>query len=216
MNRETTSIEDLLQRSDWEKARRSIDRALAKRPDDHWLLTQLGVTYYEQQRYREALDPLRKSLAIVPDCPLTLWNLAGTLDALCRSAAAIEIYAWLLTSRNTADDDPCWESPHWAESLRTDCVYRIAVCLRHLDRRQSAERCFRQYIALRLSGAPGTYPLEEAARHLGEIRAAGGRSTAKAARDAIDATLREVGLDAPRRRRKPPELARTVEELLAT
>lgn len=214
MSRETESIEDLLRRSDWEKARRSIERALAKRPDDHWLLTQLGVTYYEQQRYREALGPLMKSFDLVPDCPLTLWNIAGAVDALGQPKLAIEFYKWLLAGRKSSADDPCWESADWTERLQSDCVYRIGVCFRHLNRRKLAEHCFRQYVDLFLNGACGSYAIDDAARHIRAIRETGKRSGTKATREAIDAALKAVGGRSLRsRRRALPELERSIEEL---
>ena len=77
------SIESLLEAEEWDAARRQIERDLERDPQNHWLLTQLGVTLYEEKRYADALKPLLESLDIVPDCPLTLWNLAGALDALC-------------------------------------------------------------------------------------------------------------------------------------
>ena len=48
------------------------------------------------------------SEAIVPDCPLTLWNLAGTLDALGKYVDAIRIYVRLLESDDSPETDPCW------------------------------------------------------------------------------------------------------------
>src|SRR5438094_233377 len=72
----------LLQRGAWEDARKLLERERERNPEDHWLLTQLGVTFYEQQHHDQALPLFQASLQIVPDCPLTLWNLAGTLDAI--------------------------------------------------------------------------------------------------------------------------------------
>ena len=75
-------IDGLFARREWGEARRLLEKEREKSPDNHWVLTQLGVTFYEQHRYEEALAWLLASLKIVPDCPLTLWNLAGTLDAV--------------------------------------------------------------------------------------------------------------------------------------
>ena len=99
-------IDDLFARGEWEEARRLLEKEREKAPDNHWVLTQLGVTLYEQQRYEEALPLFLASLKIVPDCPLTLWNLAGTLAALGKHAGAMRIYAWLLQSDRSPEDDP--------------------------------------------------------------------------------------------------------------
>jgi tetratricopeptide (TPR) repeat protein len=163
-------IDGLIMRDQWEKARALIEKALEKEPASHWLLTQLGETYYEQRQYKKALGLLLKSLDIVPDCPLTLWHLAGTLDALGYAAGALRLYTWLLESKKTPEDDPCWESTEWTDALKTDCVFRIGVCFQHLRRKDKAEACFRRYIDLLLAGAAGSYPIEEALRHIRQGR----------------------------------------------
>lgn len=186
-------LDQLLADGHWTAARKVIEQQLAADPNSHWLRTQLGVTHYEQREYREALKHLRVSLDIVPDCPLTLWHTAGTLDALGKSEEAVRVYLWLLGSKVTPKDDPCWESVEWTNALKTDCVYRLGVCFRHLGRSEPAEHCFRQYIGLLLDGATGMYPIEDAAR---EVRALNGRDWPKAARTAFAATLRDPAVRA--------------------
>ncbi len=209
------TVETLIEQGAWEEARKLIEQELLREPDNHWLLTQLGVTFYEQGRYRESLRPLLESLEIVPDCPLTLWNLAGALDALGKSEKAIEIYTWLLRSKKTAADDSCWESQEWADALKTDCVFRVGVCFQHLDNRESAENCFRQYINLLLAGQNGMYSVEEAAKHIRDLHGKGKRLAGKDARDVIGLTLQDSGIQSIQGgRRKLPKLS--LAELLAT
>ena len=89
-------IDRLIQAERWQEAGALIEKALKKEPNSHWLLTQLGETYYEEQQYKKALKVLLQSRHIVPDCPLTLWHLAGTLDALGFSSEALQLYTWLI------------------------------------------------------------------------------------------------------------------------
>jgi tetratricopeptide (TPR) repeat protein len=159
-------IDDLIDRERWDQARALIEKALAKEPESHWLLTQLGSTCYEQKRYKKALEVLLRSRDIVPDCPLTLWHLANTLDALGDPRAAIRLYTWLVRSAKTAEDDPCWESNEWANALKTDCVYRLGLCFIHLGRAERAADCFRKYLALLAAGSQGSYSFEETQRQL--------------------------------------------------
>lgn len=209
------TVETLLNRGDWGKARKQIEAELSEQPENHWLLTQLGVTYYEQSKYRESLRPLAASLEIVPDCPLTLWNIAGALDAIGKPAEAIPIYSWLLRSKKTPDDDPCWESAEWADSLKTDCVYRIGVCFQHMGKQESADHCFRQYINLLLAGMKGTYPIEEAAQQIREAHRNGKQRVEKEVRDAINSTLQDAGIQSMQGGRgKLPKLS--LAELLAS
>lgn len=215
MARTPRTIETLLREGAWEAARKQIERELKRQPDNHWLLTQLGVTYYEQGRYRESLTPLLDALRIVPDCPLTLWNVAGALDALGKPEVAVSIYTWLLRSNKSADDDPCWESAEWADFLKTDCVYRLGICFQHMGRRESAEHCFRQYINLIVAGMTGTYPIEDAARHIRELPGQGHQRPEKELREAIKSTLRDAGVRSVQNGRNGlPDLS--LPELLAT
>ncbi len=128
-------INGRIEREDWAGARRLIEHELEKSPRDHWLLAQLSTTYYEERKYNLALKIILKARAEMPNCPLVLWNYAGTLDALGQKQKAITIYKRLLrTSLQEIAYDECWEGKEWAASLRADCKYRIAMCYRDLGK----------------------------------------------------------------------------------
>jgi hypothetical protein len=194
-NKLDDKVNDLFHRGEWEAARTVLERERERDPDNHWVLTQLGVTLYEQRRYREALKLFLASLKIVPDCPLALWNLAATLDALGRSADAVRIYTWLLQSDKTPEEDPCWESKEWTEALKADCVYRLGVCFRHLGKRRKAENCYRQYLTLLSIGIDGTYSIDDVRD---EIRALNGvlknGGPASELRKVVNSTLQASGI----------------------
>lgn len=162
-------INDLIDQEKWSEARVLIQKALESEPDSHWLLTQLAETHYEQRKYRKALDILLKSRAIIPDCPLTLWHLAGTLDALGHHGGAIRLYTWLLNSEKSARDDSCWESDAWTEHLKTDCIYRLGVCFQKTQDAETALFCFRRYLQLMVHGLTGSYSAEETIRKIQEL-----------------------------------------------
>lgn len=210
------SIEDLLAQEQWTAARRLLQRDLLDDPDNHWLLTQIGSTLYEQRKYRDALKWLHRSSQIVPDCPLTLWHLAGTLDALGRSSDAVAIYLWLLTSKTSADQDPCWESVKWSDSLKTDCLFWLGISFEHMNRSDTAELCFRQYINLLLIGMTGSYPLEEAAKKVRRLHGSDSpRQSQEGLQDTIDSMLRDSGVRSLKSRgRKLPTWS--LDELLAS
>src|SRR5205085_52569 len=58
-------INDLIEKESWAQARSLIEKALVSEPNSHWLLTQLGETFYEEMEYRKALHYLLKSRDIV-------------------------------------------------------------------------------------------------------------------------------------------------------
>ena len=187
---ESPDIDLLIQQGDWVEARREIERARAADPRNHWLLTQLGVTHYEQGQYKKALSIFVDSISIVPDCPLTLWNLAGAFDAVGDPRIALRIYAWLLMkSKKTAKDDPCWENEQWGEALHADCIYRAGVCLKRLNKPKLADDCFRQYLSVLLDGISGTYSMDDVARQIRANQGASPQYHRKQRRAAIESML---------------------------
>jgi len=202
-------INGLFNRDEWDKARRLLENELQKDPINHWLLTQLGVTFYEQRRYKDALRFFVRSRAIVADCPLTLWNLAGALDAIGKPRPAITIYNWILQAETTSHDDPCWESAQWTEALKADAVFRLGICFEHLGRKNKAEDLYRRYLEFLLKGAEGTYSVEEVTRKIRSLHE-GGKGWMKGEfKQAADAAARISGRK-PRKRPAsiPPSLGK--------
>ena len=173
---------------------RLIQTELDKDPENHWMLTQLGVTLYEQRRYVEALQYFHAAERIVPDCPLTLWILAGTLDALGKHANAIRIYMLLLESNKTPAQDSCWESPEWADALKTDCVYRLGVCFQNLGKKRKAENCYRQFLKLISIGVESIYSIEDVKRQMRKLQGSGrSRGNGSEVRKAFRETIQAAG-----------------------
>jgi len=207
-NKPNTTIDDLFRHGKWREARSILERQREQDPANHWVVTQLGVTFYEQRQYAAALRLFRASLKIVPDCPLTLWNLAGALDALGMCAAAVRIYTWLLQSAQSPEHDPCWESAPWADALKTDCVYRLGVCFQHLGRKGKAEHCYREYLNLLSIGVEGSYSIDDVKRQVRDLRHRQGTGLAESEiRKARNATLQALGIPPRKGRwRVPPKL----------
>src|SRR5262245_20839579 len=129
MNRMSEEIEKLIAAENWKAARTLIRVALRKKPDSHWLLTRLGLTYYEAYKYEKALFYTERALELTPNCPLALWDYAGDLDMLGRTREAIYIYKKLVKRgvEGIAYGD-CGEGLAWARGLVADCLYRLAKC----------------------------------------------------------------------------------------
>lgn len=183
-------INELFRREQWIKARRLLEKERQKSPTDHWVLTQLGVTFYEEGHHDKAVPLFRASLKIVPDCPLTVWNLAGALDSLGNPAEAVRLYTWLLQSKTSAQEDPCWESQEWADALKTDCLYRLGVSFEHLGEKSKAENCFRKYLDLLLVGVEATYSIQEVTQRILNLHGAKNGSARKEIRKAVNSALR--------------------------
>lgn len=195
MSRDTLSkkVDLLFRQGKWAKARKLLEEEREEEPTDHWVLTQLGVTFYEERRYEEALQLFSASLQIVDDCPLTLWNVAGALDSLDRHDEAVPIYTWLLRATTSADKDPCWESKEWADALKADCVYRLGLCFEHLGNREVAEHCYLQYMNLLATGIEGRYSVDDVLGKVRRLSSNGGiEGRKKELRNAIQSTLTAV------------------------
>lgn len=153
-------INDLFVREDWRTARALIEKEIAKRHGEpgHWLLDRLATTYYEERKYKTALKLLEQARSLAPDCPLVLWDYAGTLDALGRSQEAIDVYMELIgRGPDEVGREECGEGLEWATNLLTDCFYRVSVCLKHLDRPKPAWEFFVRYARLVVAGAHSLY-----------------------------------------------------------
>ncbi len=183
-------INVLFDRGMWLTARKLLERERNKSPDSHWVITQLGVTYYELRKHKTALRLFQASEKIDPDCPLTLWHLAGTLDALGQSRRAIRIYSKLLKVKTSFIDSLCWESEKWADSLKADCVYRLGVCWRKLGKTRRAENCFRQYLNLLMLGIEGLYDSNDVLRQIHKLHNGDKRQTVnRKLQEVVKATL---------------------------
>ncbi|MEX2173015.1 MAG: hypothetical protein WD872_01550 [Pirellulaceae bacterium] len=163
-------IERALAAEDWKAARKHILRALQDDPQDHWLLTNLATTYYEERDYRAALDWSRKALILAPQCPIVLWDYAGSLDMLGREKEAIEVWRGLIDWGAAAiAADECGEGIRAARSLVNDCRYRIGCAQVDLGHREAATEMFEQYVANRGRSTPSIYSLDDVHARLAQL-----------------------------------------------
>jgi tetratricopeptide (TPR) repeat protein len=186
MPAKTESIEALIEQEMWTEARRAIREELKAHPADHWLLTRLSTTYYEERDYEEALRWVEKAREMAPDCPLVLWDYAGTLDMLGREREAIAVYQTLLQRGVEAiAAEECGEGEEWARGLLTDCVYRAGRCFEDLEDRRKAADLYGTFLNLVDLGAPSIYSREDA---LARLRKLPGQR-----KSSIERTLERIG-----------------------
>jgi tetratricopeptide (TPR) repeat protein len=163
--RAAATIERAIAATDWPKARRLIRKELRKNRDDHWLLTRLSLTYYEQKQYRQSLRYVVQALQIAPYCPLAVWDYAGTLDMLRQKKKALQIFEWLISwGEKAIAYGECGEGIRFARSLIADCYYRVARIHEESRQRVKAERAYRQHLSRRKRGDRSIYTLAEVKR----------------------------------------------------
>jgi len=160
-------IEATIAQQDWLKTRRLIREGLRRKPGNHWFLTRLALTYYEQRQYRRALHYDLKALNVEPYCPLAVWGYAGTLDMLQRRREALQIYRWLISwGEDTLAYGQCGEGIQRARSLIADCFYRIARIHERNDQRKKAITAYKTHLSMRNSATRSIYPLKAVRNNL--------------------------------------------------
>lgn len=163
-------IETLYQHEEWAKARALILRELKKNPKDHWYLTRLSGTYYEQRKYQKALEVSDKAVKLAPNCPLALRDRAGILEMLGCYLQAMAVWSRLLKRGvNSVAYGPCGEGMRWARSLLNDCRYSIGNSYRKREKARQAHAYFRAYMKFRSSGVPSIYSLRDVKKQFSEL-----------------------------------------------
>jgi tetratricopeptide (TPR) repeat protein len=149
-----SQIEKLIAAERWTTARKVIRDLLVQRPDDHWLLSRMALTYYEQRAYAKAMALDLRAVEIQPTCPLALWGLAGALDMLGQEVDASELYRRLIRRgpRRLATGR-CGEGMRWANGLVADCWFRLGQIRVRTGRHRGAIAAFRRHLALRRFGS---------------------------------------------------------------
>lgn len=158
----SATIESAIAAGDWPRARRLVRAALRRKPQSHWLITRLALTYYEQRRYEEALRLERRALRLAPSCPLVLWDYAGTLQMLDRDREAIRIYRKLVERGvDRLALGPCGEGRARSRGLIADSHYRIFRSYAALGKRRAAIHAARTHLSLRGPGCHSIYSKRE-------------------------------------------------------
>lgn len=166
-------IEERIQAQDWPGARRLIEARLTADADNHWLLTRLSLTYYEERDYQHALQVSKRALALAPNCPLVLWDYAGTLEMLGRYREGLSIFRRVIRRGvESIAHGECGEGVGWARGLIADCHYRTAGCYRKLKQEARSLREFEKHLDMRGPGCYSIYSLREVGKQFAHVRGA--------------------------------------------
>jgi hypothetical protein len=156
------SIEALIEKKRWSEARALLRRALKRDSRQHWLLTRISLTYYEQRLYSDALKYSMRAFAEAPECPLVLWDYAGALQMLDRHFEALDLYARLVTRGVDAiAADPCGEGRARARGVVSDAHYRASISLKAIGRDGASLSALEQCLDVRGPGCRSIYKLTE-------------------------------------------------------
>ena len=166
----SAEIEQAIERDEWIRAQKLIERRLRSEPDSHWLLTRLSLTYYERHDYASALPYSERAVALAPNCPLVLWDYAGTLAMLGRTKEALALFRRLVRRGiDSIANDDCGEGVAWSRGLVADCHYRMAHCYLDLRRKKEATHAFTCHLNLRGPGCRSIYPIQQVRKEFADV-----------------------------------------------
>jgi len=175
-----SKIESLIGQKRWREARAMIQEELISAPTSHWLWTTLGLTYYEQKKYKKALECSKRAVELQPDCPLVLWDYAGTLLMNGRSEAALAIWTLLLEmDMEQVAYGECSEGMDWALQLINDVHYRVGSYHLWKGQEEQARISFDKYLHNRKHGVGSIYDKREVQERLGRLASANHNQSAK-------------------------------------
>ncbi len=151
-------IEALIDKDQYKEARQLLFRELKKQPHDHFYLSRLSLTFYEERKYSLALTYAKKAHELVPNCPLVLWEMAGALDMLGKEEEAIDTWKKnLRRGLKRVAFGRCGEGMADARSLFANSRYRIGKAYKDLGNVRMARIYYRNYLKDRGNGAKSIY-----------------------------------------------------------
>lgn len=140
----------LFDRERWTESRRLFRAELRSRPADHWLLTRVAMTYYEQHQYSAALKFARRARQLAPWCPLVKWDLATICWMNDRDKEAVKLWKEIAASPiKKLAYGQCGEGVAWASSLVNDARFRLAQSFRTQRQFKRARTLLKRHIAHR-------------------------------------------------------------------
>jgi tetratricopeptide (TPR) repeat protein len=147
----------------YKDAAKLIRKALKTEPDSHWLWERLSTACYEQRQYGLSIRYAWKAVHIAPNCPLSLWSLAGSLEMYGRHNGknlgfldiAIKTYKVLLGMgwKKIVELEDCYETEFAAKGMLNDARYRLALIYWHQKDYKTALRWMNLHLRMRVKSS---------------------------------------------------------------
>jgi hypothetical protein len=166
-------IEQNIEEDKYAEAREILIKYLTIEPNNHWILTRISSTYYEEFNYMKALEFAQKAYKVSPNCPLVLWDLAGALDMVNKEKEAIDIWSSLINKGELAlAFEECGEGLRSARAFINDSRYRIGLSYKDLEENNKAKKYIKIHLENRQRGQFSRYSLKEVREAYESIRIA--------------------------------------------
>jgi len=147
---------------DYQSAKELLILELESHTNDHWLLAELAISFYELRDYKTALTYSEKAINLAPDCPLTMDYHAIILFANEEPEKALEIWNKLL---NKGVDEiahgQCGEGKRFAKSLINDIRFRLGDVYLQLKNKEKALESYKSHLNNRQRGIYSNFTKRE-------------------------------------------------------
>ncbi len=141
-------IQELMEREQWDVARRKLLRKLRRDPDNVILLTFLSEVYFEEGKYKKALKASIKAYSQSSEYPLVLWDYAHALYMNSDFSKSLSTYKTIMSMRPAAIAKLMnWKIKKAKEFLNAS-RFNVALCYIQLDKFGLAVRALETYLKL--------------------------------------------------------------------
>jgi tetratricopeptide (TPR) repeat protein len=175
-------VSRLIKESKYKEAEKLIKGLLKKYPKSHWLMGCLSTALYEQKKYKASIKPAYDACQIAPNCPLSLWYYASSLDMYGRIKGdegsidtAIQVYKGMLSLGLSylSYVKPCGEGLRWTKAVLNDCRYRLALVYWYRKDFKTAKRWAKLHLRMREQGVKSLYDKRHVQKELKEMEKQG-------------------------------------------
>ena len=146
MKESIREIQELMEREQWDIARKRLLRKLRRDPTKVILLTFLSEVYFEEGKYKKALEASVKAYSRSPEYPLVLWDYAHALYMNSEFSKSLGTFKTIMCMRPTA----IAKSMNWkiekAKEFLNASRFNIALCYIQLDKLGLAIRALESYL----------------------------------------------------------------------
>jgi tetratricopeptide (TPR) repeat protein len=139
-------IQELKKCESWDIIRKRLLRKLRRDPTNVILLTYLSNAYFEEGKYKKALEASIKAYSRSPEYPLVLWDYALALYMNKAFSKSLGSFKTIMSMRPTA----IAKSMNWkiekAKEFLNASRFNIALCYIQLDKLGLAIRALESYL----------------------------------------------------------------------
>ena len=155
---------------EWKQARTILLRLLKIEPNNHWILTSISSTLYEERKYKQALKYSQKAYLLDEKCNLVLYDYANVLDMLGLELDAIKLWKSILNKGlfNIAKGHH-GEGILKAKIMMNNCRFRIGSSYLDIGDKKNAKKYLILHLKNRNRGLPSIITKKEVVKLLDSI-----------------------------------------------